>query len=165
MVRLRRYWLPATRGFGIGVTTFDRVAAWFLALSVLDRLPSGAELTGEVIEDVDVRTLDQQHVVPNMRPAVEVGVWFPMGGAASKPVLQAARSPAEARERFVYVQDDGSARELTPDEGKYLSTAFDPADGARPYIKHRYDALTPDGRQCGFLMRKQLPSHIVVPQP
>ena len=32
-----------------------------------------------VIEDVDVSTLDQKHVVPNMEPVVWRGVWFPKG--------------------------------------------------------------------------------------
>ncbi len=33
------------------------------------------------IEDVDIRTLDQKHVVPNMEPPVWRGVWFPRGFA------------------------------------------------------------------------------------
>jgi hypothetical protein len=36
---------------------------------------------------------------------------------------------------YVHVEEDGSARELEPDELEYLATAFDGADGARPYIK------------------------------
>lgn len=31
----------------------------------------------EVVEDVDIRTLDQHHVVPNMGPPNFKGVWFP----------------------------------------------------------------------------------------
>jgi hypothetical protein len=52
--------------------------------------------------------------------------------------FRAARSTADARAHFVYVHDDGSARELTTHEAEYLATAFDPADGGRPYIKTRY---------------------------
>ena len=63
---------------------------------------------------------------------------------------------------FVWVEDDGSARELTPDETEYLGTEFLPGDGARPYIKWRYDTRTPDGRLSGFLERRRLPPHVAV---
>jgi hypothetical protein len=36
----------------------------------------GASLT-TVVPDVDIRTLDQAHVIPNMGPVVFRGVWFP----------------------------------------------------------------------------------------
>ena len=68
-----------------------------------------------------------------------------------------ATDPADARARFVWVDDAGAPRELTPDEAAYLATSFDPTDGGRPYIKRRYDSLTPDGRMRGFLERKHLP--------
>jgi hypothetical protein len=61
---------------------------------------------------------------------------------------------------FIYVNDDGSARELDADEREYLNTKFDHADGARPYIKFRYESLTPDGRISGYLRRRQLPRRI-----
>ena len=77
-------------------------------------------------------------------------------------LLQAARDRAEARARFVYVNEDGSARELDADECAYLATAFHAGDGARPYIKSRYDARTPDGRLVGLLERSELPVHIQV---
>ena len=74
--------------------------------------------------------------------------------------LQAARDPDDARERFVWVDDDGGARELTPDECRYLATPFDGFDGARPYIKERYRSLTPDRRMRGFLERHHLPREL-----
>jgi len=61
---------------------------------------------------------------------------------------------------YVYVNDDGSARELTADEREYLNTEFHGADGARPYIKFRYESLTPDLRIRGYLRRRQLPKRI-----
>lgn len=64
--------------------------------------------------------------------------------------------------RYVWVDDDGSARELTRDEAEYLGTKFLPGDGARPYVKSRYDARTPDGRLSGFLERSALPPHLSV---
>jgi hypothetical protein len=30
-------------------------------------------------ENIDVRTLDQRHVIPNMKDPTLRGVWFPMG--------------------------------------------------------------------------------------
>jgi hypothetical protein len=56
----------------------------------------------------------------------------------------------------VYVNEDGSARKLDADEYEYLATGCHPADGARPYIKSRYDARAPDGRLAGFLQRDEL---------
>ena len=64
--------------------------------------------------------------------------------------------------RFIYVNEDGSARALTPDERDYLNTKFYPTDGNRPYVKSRYDQRTPDGRISGFLLKKRLPRRIPV---
>ena len=63
---------------------------------------------------------------------------------------------------YVYVNNDGSARELTAEEQEYLRTEFHPADGGRPYIKLRYGSRTPDGRLRGFLRRRSLPARVVV---
>jgi hypothetical protein len=60
--------------------------------------------------------------------------------------------------RFVYVEDDGTARELTKDEIEYLETDFHGSDGARPNIKFDYWQRTPDGRLRGFLDRSKLPA-------
>lgn len=46
---------------------------------------------------------------------------------------------------YVYIEDDGSVRELAADEIEYLDTEFLPNDGARPYVKGRYSDRTPDG--------------------
>ncbi|MFN8383399.1 MAG: hypothetical protein U0V02_15760 [Anaerolineales bacterium] len=64
--------------------------------------------------------------------------------------------------QYVYVEEDGSAREVTADEKKYLETEFQPADGARPYIKLRYESTAPGGSISGFLRRRQLPSNIQI---
>src|ERR1700742_755303 len=39
---------------------------------------------------------------------------------------------------YVYVNQDGSVREISVGEQAYLTRRFDPFDGARPYIKSRY---------------------------
>jgi hypothetical protein len=36
---------------------------------------------------------------------------------------------------YVYVNDDGTARELSPVEREYLGQKFHPGDSGRPYIK------------------------------
>jgi len=63
---------------------------------------------------------------------------------------------------FVYVEEDGSVRELSNDEMKYLETKFHPNDGARPYIKYRYKQLTPDNKICGFIRRNRVPNIIKI---
>lgn len=71
------------------------------------------------------------------------------------------RKPEEGFD-FVYVEDDGSARALDVEERAYLQTEFKGGDGGRPYIKSNYEAVTPDNRLSGFLLRRQLPQEIRV---
>ena len=70
--------------------------------------------------------------------------------------LEAKASGAYAR-GFVFVNEDGSVRELTPDEIAYLNRNFDPTDSGRPYVKSRYSTRTPNGRMSGFLPRSEVP--------
>ena len=58
---------------------------------------------------------------------------------------------------YVYLEDDGTYRELTAEERQYLEKAFHPADSGRPYVKHTLYAKTADGRLSGFLKRSKLP--------
>jgi len=84
----RRFWFefeidsasnfPPGIGFGCGITAFS----YDDAIKILDekifatiRRPPFKR----VIEDVDIRTLDQGHVIPNMKPPIYRGVWFPLG--------------------------------------------------------------------------------------
>jgi len=59
--------------------------------------------------------------------------------------------------RFVFIENDGTARGLTPSEMAYLNTEFHPADGARPYFKSSYSNVAPDGNLHGFLLKRRLP--------
>jgi hypothetical protein len=63
---------------------------------------------------------------------------------------------------FVYVNQDGSARELSPGERGYLSTKFSGFDGGRPYIKTRYESRDGWGSQSGFMLRRLVPDRITV---
>lgn len=85
-LRLTRYWVeilftastPAIRRY-FGITAYS----WDDALALLYACPAyqadqGPQL-GDIVIDVDVRTLDQGHVLPNMLPPSLRGVWFPMG--------------------------------------------------------------------------------------
>ena len=63
---------------------------------------------------------------------------------------------------YVYVNQDGSARELSPDERDYLQQEFSGADGGRPYVKDLYEARDGWGSLSGFLARGKLPAHIPV---
>ena len=72
------------------------------------------------------------------------------------------RRPADGGVEYVFVENDGSARELASDERAYLQAEHHPADGGRPYVKSWYEARTPDGRLGGYLRRVQLPRHVPI---
>lgn len=63
---------------------------------------------------------------------------------------------------YVYVNQDGSVRELSPKERAYLSEDFSGGDGGRPYIKSRYKALDGWRSLSGFLPRDLVPSGITI---
>jgi len=70
--------------------------------------------------------------------------------------------PKEIGFEFVYVNLDGSVRELDSDEQNYLTTDFLPNDGNRPYIKSNYNAKTPDGKLSGYIRRRRVPKTIII---
>lgn len=76
-------------------------------------------------------------------------------------VGRSRRSP-EAGFRYVFVNDDGTVRELSISEQEYLTIEFSPGDGARPYIKPHFEAL--DGWKSiqGFIERRQVPANIPI---
>jgi hypothetical protein len=74
-------------------------------------------------------------------------------GTMANPPKMAAVPSADA---LVYVDEDGSVRELTASEQTYVTTEFSPLDGARPYIKLNYLDRTARGLQ-GFLLRGAVP--------
>lgn len=84
---LRRFWFNfkdvapfSPLWLGCGVTSYDHSdALQLLARTVLAEYPQLKVDT--VIEDVDIRTLDAGHVLPNMGVPAVRGVWFPLGYA------------------------------------------------------------------------------------
>ena len=74
---LHRYWFKTSEHRGLGVTAYSLDDAWSLIENAARYLEWKYEVL-EVIEDVDVRDLDQGHVVPNMGPPNLRGVWYPM---------------------------------------------------------------------------------------
>jgi len=74
-------------------------------------------------------------------------------------------SPAEARAAqypYVYVNDDGSVRELHASERQYLEEAFSPFDGGRPYVKGSFDARDGWGSIKGFCQRSEVPGDLLI---
>lgn len=64
--------------YGCGVTAFDLDDA----VQILQKTVFADEnmpVIKEVIEGVDVSTLDEGHVLPNMGIVIDRGVWFPIG--------------------------------------------------------------------------------------
>jgi hypothetical protein len=70
------------------------------------------------------------------------------------------RRPADGGFRYVYVEANGAARELSADEQAYVEAKFHPADGGRPYIKTWYGSRAPGLGIAGYLRRDRLPPDI-----
>jgi hypothetical protein len=82
---LRRFWFtfelpkePSILYFGCGITAYDLAdARRFLERNVF---PTAGELKVKgVTEDIDIATLETNHVRPNMGNPVVRGVWYPLG--------------------------------------------------------------------------------------
>lgn len=59
--------------------------------------------------------------------------------------------------KYVYIEFDGTARELDSDEQQYLLEEFHHNDGNRPYVKSNYWERTPDKKIHGYLKRIRVP--------
>jgi len=82
-MRLRRYWfefepspIPTPINLGCGVTAYNYDDAIALMNEVVFKQDPVPKIL-RALEDVDVSTLDQNHVIPNMRSVLVRGVWFP----------------------------------------------------------------------------------------
>jgi hypothetical protein len=63
---------------------------------------------------------------------------------------------------YVFVHDDGTARELRPDEKTYLEEPFLPLDGGRPAIKETYTSKNGWGSIRGFCRRSLIPEELEI---
>jgi hypothetical protein len=70
--------------------------------------------------------------------------------------------PTAAPYPYIYVNADGTARELPASERQYLETQFRPGDGAAPYIKGGYSQRNGWGDLSGYLVRSKLPRGIEI---
>jgi hypothetical protein len=81
---LHRYWIRLDSGDGrgreakFGVTAYSETDALEI-VRYLAFPAAGLPEIVEVVVDVDVRSLDQGHVIPNMHPPNWRGIWYPMG--------------------------------------------------------------------------------------
>ena len=86
-MELKRYWFivfPNDR-FGprnFGVTAYSKNEGKKLIVDSLNKLnlqqlTENLDEGTEVIENIDIRLLDQRHVIPNMGVVTLEGVWFP----------------------------------------------------------------------------------------
>lgn len=72
-------------------------------------------------------------------------------------------TPEAARQNpypYVYVNEDGTVRELRPDERSFLETSFTPGDGGRPATKDSYNSVNGWGSIRGFCRRDRIPGDI-----
>jgi|HubBroStandDraft_6_1064221.scaffolds.fasta_scaffold18377_2 hypothetical protein len=81
---LHRYWFSFTPSSGAsvlnrgcGITAYDEADARKMLEEKVFPVYGQAEILS-VIEDIDVSTLDEHHVRPNMGVPVVRGVWFPL---------------------------------------------------------------------------------------
>lgn len=90
MTILRRYWFTFSSiepynplRLGCGVTAYSYEDAISILLQTVFVGQNEPQID-KVVEDIDVSTLDQKHVIPNMDPPVWRGVWFPKGYAVRR---------------------------------------------------------------------------------
>jgi hypothetical protein len=67
-----------------------------------------------------------------------------------------------ASQVLIFIENDGTARELTVADKKYVDTAFSPFDGARPYVKQSYEQRNGWGEPRGYLPRDLVPAGIPI---
>src|SRR6266481_1011879 len=80
--------------------------------------------------------------------------WKPHGRPS--PLVSPEKANSETYP-YVFVDNDGSVRELNQEERKYLETPFSGSDGARPYVKFNYRSRDGWGELKGFCRRSAIP--------
>ena len=72
------------------------------------------------------------------------------------------RDVPKPSEALVWINVDGSARDLTDAEKRHVDADFSPFDGARPYIKSTYQQHNEWGELSGYLQRTEVPDGIPI---
>lgn len=70
--------LPPGLAWGCGITAHDYADAISILKQKVFKDQHIPELKDHK-ENIDIRTLDQGHIVPNMKDPTWRGVWFPLG--------------------------------------------------------------------------------------
>jgi hypothetical protein len=85
MKNLKRYWFtfqkfsrPTPLNAGCGVTAFNRDDAITILREYVFKKEKNLEWIS-LIEGIDISTLDQRHVLPNIGDVAKRGIWFPLG--------------------------------------------------------------------------------------
>jgi hypothetical protein len=73
---LTRFWFSSLSGHGVGVSAYDLSDAIFL-INHNSLAMSYSPILDSYVENIDVRELDHNHVIPNMGIVSNRGVWFP----------------------------------------------------------------------------------------
>ena len=63
---------------------------------------------------------------------------------------------------FVFVEKDGSVRELNYNEIEFLNRAFYPGETARPVIRKTFEQPGGGRDISGFILRKRVPQKIII---
>ena len=94
------------------------------------------------------------------RPDGQAGVQSLFSRGPQGYALVSAEESEAQHYPYIYVDDDGGARELRKTEREHLETLFFGADGDRPYVKWRYGQRNGWGDLGGYLKRTKLPRGI-----
>jgi hypothetical protein len=100
---LTRYWINVDDLMGIGVTAYSIEDA----LSILANEGIEYDRIKGIVENIDVRELDQGHVMPNMGPPSFRGVWYPclnIGWRYPRRDIDAIWSEERKPERYIICQ-------------------------------------------------------------
>jgi hypothetical protein len=66
---------------------------------------------------------------------------------------------------YVFIEENGSVRELHLRERRFFETPMEPTDGSAPYIKRSYQYRNSFGSFRGYCLRTRIPSHLVIQPP
>jgi hypothetical protein len=77
-------------------------------------------------------------------------------------IVARPRRPPEPGYEFIWIEDDGQARELSVRELETIGLAFRRSASRPPYVKAYYAWRNPQGGLAGYLRRRLLPPEISI---